>query len=225
MKQIIEQYGTLLKEVDDWFSGCLVSFPDLINCRSGCSGCCRGLFDITLLDALNLKQGVDRLPPEVRQAVIVKARRQLEGLGRQWPEFAYPWLLEAVSEEKRSLMMPENDTTPCVLLSDNGCCLVYDHRPMTCRLHGIPLCDLSGDELSDEWCTLNFDGYQTDSVPEIRYGFYDLFAQELLLMMELTGRVLGVAIRELDTVIPAAVLLDGEMTAAVREAVAERSQR
>ena len=221
MRQILHQYGQLLIEVDDWFAGCMSRFPDQIRCRSGCSGCCRGLFDITLLDALYLKAGIDRLPPETRQTVAGRALKRLERLEREWPVFAYPWLLDAILEEERGRMMPEYDTTPCILLSDNGCCLAYGHRPMTCRLHGIPLYDLSGDEVSDEWCTLNFTGLQTENLLEIRHGFYDLFAQELLLMLEMSNRMFGTAVRELDTVIPAAVLLDEEMVAAVRASMAQ----
>jgi hypothetical protein len=82
---------------------------------------------------------------------------------------------------------------------------------MTCRLNGIPLIDTSGEELFDEWCTLNFTETDPGGLSDIRHPFNDLFAQELLLFREMTRRLLGEAISELDTIIPAAVFIDVEM--------------
>ena len=59
MNNLLDRYGALLGEVDVWFQTCSLRYPEQIVCRQGCSSCCRGLFDITLLDALYLKRGFD----------------------------------------------------------------------------------------------------------------------------------------------------------------------
>jgi len=59
MKKILQQYQELLEQVDGWFSRSTELYRDKVSCRSGCSACCRSLFDITLLDAYYLKQGFD----------------------------------------------------------------------------------------------------------------------------------------------------------------------
>jgi hypothetical protein len=107
--------------------------------------------------------------------------------------------------------MPEDDETACVLLSEQGSCLVYDHRPMTCRLNGIPLIDTSGEELFDDWCTMNFISQDPRALPELRHPFRDLFAQELLLFRELSTRLLGEPFNEIDTLIPAALCMNTEL--------------
>jgi len=211
MQDVLERYGVLLREVDNWFAGCVGWHGDLISCTRGCSECCRGLFDITLLDALYLRQGFELLTEETQRKVLEKSRRRLDGLAATWPEFKSPWTLNHMPESTWDEMMPEEDETPCPLLSDDGHCLVYAHRPMTCRLNGIPLIDSSGEELFDEWCTLNFRDCDPLTFKDIRHPFNDLFGQELLLFRELTRRLLGEATSELDTIIPAAVLLDAEM--------------
>ncbi len=78
-------YGALLKRVDAWFAQCVTACASSIACRQGCSSCCRGIFDITLLDAWYLRQGFDQLPLEVQK----KVRRQSSWLcygqfGRTW---------------------------------------------------------------------------------------------------------------------------------------------
>lgn len=208
MQDIFDRYGSLLKEVDQWFETCLANHPAEITCHRGCSACCRGLFDITLLDALYLRSGFDRLPARIKNSVRRKAKERLDGITRRWPLLSAPWLLNPIPEQEWDEIMPEDDETPCVLLSEEGTCLVYDYRPMTCRLNGIPLIDASGEELFDEWCTLNFTDCDPLLFEKLRYPFNELFAQELLLFREMTRRLLGEPFNELDTMIPAAVWLD-----------------
>lgn len=208
MNDILDQYGTLLQEVDEWFESCLAQHSGAIACHHGCSECCRGLFDITLLDALYLKRGFDLLPTAVQLEVQVKAAGRLNELSTNWPDFTRPWTLNHIPESDWDAMMPEEDETPCPLLSDRGDCLVYAYRPMTCRLNGIPMIDTSGEELFDEWCNLNFVDSDPIGLLDIRHPFKELFTQELFLFRELMCRIFGTAVNELDTIIPAAVFLD-----------------
>ncbi|NVN89482.1 MAG: YkgJ family cysteine cluster protein [Desulfuromonadales bacterium] len=208
MDGILYHYGILLQEVDSWFTTCLHKHADLIACRHGCSACCRGLFDITLLDALYLRSGFEQLPESVRSAVRLKAASRLAVLNTLWPAIGEHWLLNTIPESEWDDIMPEDDETPCILLSNDGACLVYDHRPMTCRLNGIPLIDSDGEELFDEWCTLNFVDQDPRGIMDLRYPFKELFSQELMLFREMTERVLGRVFNELDTLIPAAICMD-----------------
>lgn len=209
-EKILEQYGALLAEVDAWFARCMEAFPADIACVSGCSGCCRGLFDITLLDARYLREGFDRLDAWVKQAVLRKAEEQLVSLKNIWPDLNQPYLLNHRPEEEWEQLMPEDDETPCVLLGADGRCLVYDHRPMTCRLNGIPLVDHSGELFMDEWCTENFRSADPLELAEIRWKFFAHFTEELAQFREFTERLIGTAVNELDTFIPLALLIDFE---------------
>jgi Fe-S-cluster containining protein len=216
MNELLKRYGDLLQEVDRWFSGCIRRHGDRIACGRGCSACCRGLFDITILDALYLRSGIDALPEAIRQSLRLKAVDRLASLTACNPSFTEPWILNRIPEEAWEELMPEADETPCLLLAEDGSCLVYGQRPMTCRLNGIPLFDTSGEALMDEWCTLNFRGVDAALPEDIRHPFKDLFAQELLLFRELTRRLLGEAVNEMDTFIPAAVMIDAGMIRAYR---------
>jgi len=211
LQDILESYANLLREVDLWFAACLAHHPAEIACRQRCSACCRGLFDITLLDALYLRSGFQKLPLDVRNEVQRKAISRLDELSLSWPALSAPWLLNRIPEPLWDEIMPEEDETPCVLLAEDDACLAYDYRPMTCRLNGIPLIDVSGEELFDDWCTLNFIDLDPRQLQELRHPFNELFAQELLLFRELTKRLAGEALNELDTLIPAAVCIDDEM--------------
>lgn len=205
---IFEEYGRLLKSVDTWFSGCLDRFVSRMACRGGCSECCRGLFDITLLDAWYLRAGFDRLPDQVRRQVMEKAQERVSSLQVIWPEFAPPYLLNHRPESEWEELMPDEDETPCVLLDEAGRCLVYEYRPMTCRLHGLPLVDISGEVMHDEWCTKNFVAEDPLALPELRADFTAIFRDEVLQFRRFTWKILKKEFNELDTFIPAALLID-----------------
>jgi Fe-S-cluster containining protein len=210
MNDILGCYGSLLHEVDEWFRRASASSGPAVSCRTGCSQCCRGLFDITLLDACYLKSGFDRLPAKTRKAVLMRAEARLLSLHALWPEFAAPFVLNYRPEEDWEDLMPEEDETPCVLLGADGRCLLYDHRPMTCRLNGIPLVDISGEVFFDEWCTLNFIGKDPLGERSLRWGFRSHFRTELELFRLFSERLLGGPVNELDTFIPTALLVDFE---------------
>lgn len=222
MNSLLSRYGELLREVDVWFQDCIVRHPQQIACHDGCASCCRGLFDITLLDAFYLKLGVDQLNESQRQTVFSAADQRLKALSKQFPLFVEPWILNRIPESEWDAIMPDEDETPCPLLSGSGRCLVYEYRPMTCRLNGIPLIDISGEELFDEWCSLNFLEQDPLQCEDLRFRFTELFAQELLLFHELIRRLTGKTISEVDTIIPAAVFLEPDKVLPVlKEMVAQ----
>ena len=210
MNDLLDRYGALLREVDSWFQRCLDQYPDLIACRNGCSECCRGLFDITLLDALYLKRGFDKLPDSQKTGLVRSAIGRLQQLSHLNPSFIEPWLLNDIPESDWDALMPEEDETPCLLLSEAGGCLVYESRPMTCRLNGIPLIDVSGEELFDEWCTLNFTEEDPRCFAGLRFDFIELFSQELLLFQKLVHLLTGAIRNEVDLFIPAAIVMDNK---------------
>ena len=210
IRETLEGYGKLLARVDRWYSGCLDRYPEHITCRSGCSDCCRGLFDITLLDAWHLRAGFKQLSAPVRKEAVRKAKRRTESLAVFWPELAPPYLLNHRPDEQWEELMPDEDDTPCPLVGKDGRCLAYDHRPMTCRLHGLPLVDLDGEIFHDEWCTRNFVGSAPLEIEALRGEFRNLFRDELTLFREFAVELLGVPLSELDTFIPLALMVDYE---------------
>lgn len=210
MNEILVSYGRLLQEVDEWFARTADQAGPAVSCRSGCSECCRGLFDITLLDAFYLKHGFDRLDTTCKKAALSRARGRLVSLRSLWPDFGEPYILNYRPEEEWEKLMPDDDETPCPLVGPDGRCLVYAYRPMTCRLHGMPLVDVSGEVMHDEWCTLNFPGEDPIERAGLRWEFTRVFRDELIIFRLFTERLLGSPINELDTFIPMALLIDFE---------------
>ncbi len=206
-RAIERDYRRLLGEVDEWFNRCLQAGGSALSCRGGCSACCRGLFDITLLDAFLLKNAFASLPQAIQTEVLTQCHLRLQQLQQRWPYLSHPYLLNNLPEDDWT-EMPEDDETPCPLLDADGLCMVYNSRPMTCRLHGLPNTDCSGEDFDGTNCTLH-KGNPLD-LPEdvLRWRFRDVFYEEVLIFKKFTDQLTGTAYSEIDTFIPLALLAD-----------------
>ena len=205
--RLLTRYRQLISEIDVWFSACSDTFPEQIKCSSGCSACCRGLFEISLLDAALLQQGFEQLPRDVQQQVLPKARIRREQLQGQWPELAPPYFLNRLPHSDWE-EIPEDDLTPCLLLDDNGNCLVYRHRPLICRQHGLPNIDLSGEIFMAEYCSLNFPTLEAGKITALRHDFQTIYRHEFDLLGEFSQLLLATEDLEIETFIPLALLID-----------------
>lgn len=205
---LISAYRDLLGEIDVWFETCLKAAPaGLFACRKGCSACCRGLFDITLLDAFLLRVGFAQLPAATREQVLALCRPRLAELQQRWPRLQPPYLLNDLPDDSWT-EMPEEDETPCPLLGDDGLCMVYAFRPMTCRLHGLPNIDLSGEDFSTDLCTLHSGDPHALPDATLRWRFRETFTREFALLRAFTLQLTGEPTSEADTFIPLALLAE-----------------
>lgn len=88
-------------------------------CKGCEDNCCRTLFyHHTLMELLYLRSGLAAVPPVMQHRLKVRAaevHRQMNALVRRG--------------ETARVMCP---------LNEKGRCVLYAHRPMICRLHGIP---------------------------------------------------------------------------------------
>jgi Fe-S-cluster containining protein len=212
--EIVLQYQALLATVDAWFDRCKSAWGSRIHCAAGCSACCRGLFDITLLDAYLLQIGFSRLPVARQAAIRAKAEARLGQLRADLPDLDHSFLLNHLPDELWT-EMPEDDETPCPLLGEDGVCLVYEHRPMICRTHGLPNIDTSGESFSDLCCTLNLPGIGFPFPEKLRWSFRHAFERELDLCAAFTRHLFGAPLREADTFIPLALLIDFSRLSAI----------
>lgn len=88
-------------------------------CNGCADNCCRTLFfHHTHLEKDYLLEGFSTIAPDIRDRVLEKAAQYCDRL-----------LLHASLHKSLDMMCPLNQ--------DNQC-LIYEYRPMICRLHGLP---------------------------------------------------------------------------------------
>lgn len=131
------KYEALSKAADQVFERVRQEFPDCVRCKEECSDCCYALFDVTLIEALYMNEKFKaKYTGEAREAMLEKANRAdrtIHKLKRQ----AYRDL-KAGKTEDDILAGLGAERVRCPLLNEKNMCELYEHRPITCRLYGIP---------------------------------------------------------------------------------------
>ncbi len=113
--------------------------PGDVACRAGCFGCCIGLFEISLAEAVLVRSGVAALPDEVRADVLARARRIVVESARAFPGDAARGLLDPDRTEAADDAYFEvvADRACPMLELPSGRCRIYASRPITCRTYGF----------------------------------------------------------------------------------------
>lgn len=124
--------------------------PGVVPCRTGCTACCHGPFDISAADARIVAEAVTALPADQASAVHRRAIAQLELGHAAAPAWRAPWRAGETDEAAFDAMCDALERDPCPVLDpDSGACLVHEARPATCRLMGLGALTPDGDLLEN----------------------------------------------------------------------------
>jgi len=157
----------LVAQADDLYRSVEERHSALMPCKIGCDDCCRVYFELSLIEAFTLSwMFQESCSTPARERVLARAgqaeelfrasQRRLRGLGRNEPAS-----VERLVEEASRLKIP------CPLNEDHSCVL-YQYRPITCRLYGTPqkirskvvTCPLSGFVPGTQYTAVDIDRIQ-----------------------------------------------------------------
>lgn len=132
-----EQYKALRKTADDVFQRLQDDYPDCVTCEVKCADCCHALFDITLIEALYINSQFNKnFEGREKEQLVEKANRadrKVHKIKRK----AFKEV-QAGKKEDQALIDLAQERCRCPLLNADDLCDLYEHRPITCRLYGIP---------------------------------------------------------------------------------------
>lgn len=131
-------YEELAAEADALFVRVRSMYPDCVACKPGCSDCCHALFDLSLIEALYLNTRFSEAFPygPERSAVLSAAADVDRKLTRM--KKGYFRALRDGADKDAILQEAARDRVRCPLLRADATCALYEKRPITCRLYGIP---------------------------------------------------------------------------------------
>ncbi len=107
-----------------------------VPCRSGCSACCHGPFDISPADAVTIADGMTTLDDHARELLVSRARDEIAAFQQVHPDWQAPFAIASLGDAEFDAIAELRATAPCPALGSLGTCAVYRHRPSTCRLMG-----------------------------------------------------------------------------------------
>jgi len=131
--QLFRSYELLVDDADEAFHNVQVEYPTCIRCERHCSDCCHAVFGLFLIEAAYMQHHFDQLDEEVRQQALERGKRSDKDLRRLEEK------LRAHEDDPRMrAYVLARERIRCPLLDENEDCILYTHRPVTCRVYGIP---------------------------------------------------------------------------------------
>jgi len=136
-KDFFKKYEAIINEADQVFNTVRARYADNVRCEKGCSDCCHALFDLTLVEALYLNAAFNaRFSGKARNNVLKRAD-EADRLVHRLKREAFKAVKDGKNAQEILLEMAKVRVR-CPLLDDQGLCEMYDCRPVTCRVYGVP---------------------------------------------------------------------------------------
>ncbi len=128
----------LADHADGWFARAKAAALDSLPCRSGCHQCCIGPFAITVLDVARLHAGLSAVPRSRSRDIRSRAAAMVADIERVYPRLAAAPFLDDWADAEIDRLVTDFQDRSCPALQADGTCGIYDWRPLTCRLMGVP---------------------------------------------------------------------------------------
>jgi Fe-S-cluster containining protein len=146
----VDEYQEILAKVDAWYRSVQSQHPDQVPCTKGCRDCCIGLFDVSLADRDLLREGMAAAEPAVRKDIEERAAALLARLREIDARLGDT--LDGWSPDDIDDLCDAAGDVECPVLGRGGECRLYAHRPLTCRMSGVPVVNLAGQPVFPEGC-------------------------------------------------------------------------
>jgi Fe-S-cluster containining protein len=130
---LFRNYEFIVDQADEAFRKMKEEHGPSMACELHCSECCHAVFGLFLIEAASLKQHFDQLDTQKKKEVLLRCNETERGLKRLERKLE----LHGEDLEMQDLILAR-ERIRCPLLDDNQECVLYDHRPITCRVYGIP---------------------------------------------------------------------------------------
>lgn len=165
--EYFQRYESVIAEADAVFGKIREQAGERVRCHEGCSDCCYALFDLTLIEALYLNHQFNRkFSGLARTRVLERA----DAADRTIHKFKHRMFKASQEGMTTTDILREAAATKvrCPLLNDGDLCDLYEHRPVTCRIYGVPTaiggqahtCHRSGFEPGGKYPTVLLDKLQ-----------------------------------------------------------------
>lgn len=162
-----KRYEDIAVQAEAAFEKIKQDHPECVKCAKECSDCCHALFDVTFIEALYINHKFNAAFRGATLDAILERANKADRLIHKLKRSATKALQSGKDEQEILAQMAEY-RVPCPLLNQSSLCDLYEFRPITCRLYGVPTaiggqghtCGLSAFEPGTSYPTVNLDAIQ-----------------------------------------------------------------
>lgn len=134
IEELFSRYQIEARKADILFKTIAEKYPLSVKCRIRCCDCCHAIFGVFPIEAAYINYHLNRLERKIRrdvqrraeksEAEMIKATDKLKDVFKDDP--------------KMQLYGLGKQRVRCPLLSEKDECVLYEYRPMICRVYGVP---------------------------------------------------------------------------------------
>lgn len=138
LEEIFLEYEILTAQVDKIFADVRTKFTKEVTCFESCSDCCHALFDLSLVEAMAVNRAFqDKFTYGAERSYVIEKASEAD---RELTRLKYRFYkdVQSGSDDEKVMAGVAKEKVRCPLLSTNNLCLLYEHRPLTCRIYGVP---------------------------------------------------------------------------------------
>jgi Fe-S-cluster containining protein len=133
MTDLFNEYKQLVAKGDAAFETIERDYGPCVKCKPQCSDCCHAIFGLFLIEAAYIQEQFNKLDRKVRREILSNAEKYEKALQKVEER------LEAHEGDPHMKSYAlSKERVRCPLLNQNNECIIYPHRPITCRVYGIP---------------------------------------------------------------------------------------
>ncbi len=126
-------YEELQTAADMAFNEMSNAHPEKVRCRKGCDECCHAVFGLFLVEAAFLHEAFKALDEPVKREVLTKCKAADDAAVRLENR-----LRGCRNDPAEAARIMATERIRCPLLTEKRDCILYNERPLTCRVYGIP---------------------------------------------------------------------------------------
>jgi Fe-S-cluster containining protein len=153
---IDDLFGKYLQEVrkaDYLFKTIQEKYPSSVRCRIHCCDCCHAVFGVFPIEAAYINYHFNRLDRKLRRDVLRRAEKAEDEMLK-----AKDRLKVFEDNPKMKVFGLGKQRVRCPLLQDSEECVLYEKRPIICRIYGVPYSLKQGDKEQAFVCSVS--GFQ-----------------------------------------------------------------
>lgn len=138
LEEIFLEYEVLTAQIDKLFADVQGKFPKEVACTKTCSDCCHALFDLSLVEAMAINRAFnDKYSFGAERSIILERASDADRTLTRLKYHYFKDTQKGMSDEE-IMQKVATEKVRCPLLGDDNLCVLYENRPITCRIYGVP---------------------------------------------------------------------------------------
>jgi len=130
---LFAEYTSVTRKADLLFKTIQEKYPMSVKCRVRCCDCCHAVFGVFPIEAAYINYHFSRLERKARRDALRRAEKAEAEMLK-----AKDRLKVFEDDPKMKVFGLGKQRIRCALLQDSEECLLYEHRPIICRVYGVP---------------------------------------------------------------------------------------